>query len=145
MLMCVAAFSIFHASWPGYIEVLKLLIERGADLNLQNGRKNTALHLLCERSSPLFVVLLLLSCASSYSCDNHRGHHESIRLFILSGANTHLLNLESKTSFMVSEGGSRFISSVPHSNLSGLQCIPPEILSDVTATVNKALGEFEAK
>ena len=39
---------LMHASWWGHINVVKLLIESGADLNQRNGRWNTALHFAYE-------------------------------------------------------------------------------------------------
>jgi hypothetical protein len=39
---------LHHAAWPGHVETSRILIEAGADLTLQNTRKNTCLHLAAE-------------------------------------------------------------------------------------------------
>jgi hypothetical protein len=71
---------IFHAVWPNHVEVLRVLLESGADPNHQNTRLNTALHLACEQ-----------------------GHVECIRLLISFGAKTNVQNSFKKNCFEVVE------------------------------------------
>ena len=41
---------LMHATWYGHIEVIKHLINAGANINYQNKRGNTALHFAYENS-----------------------------------------------------------------------------------------------
>ena len=60
---------LMHATWPGHLEVVKLLVEGKADVNFRNLKRNTALHFAYERYSICWVeeVILLLSCLFSWA------------------------------------------------------------------------------
>src|SRR5690606_20484987 len=53
----------------GHLEALRVLLEHGADPNLQNNRQNTALHLACEREH-FELILTLLQFGASISLRN---------------------------------------------------------------------------
>jgi hypothetical protein len=55
--------SIFHGVWPGHAAAIELLLSYGADVNWQNNRKNTALHLACDRMHLPIMELLIKSGA----------------------------------------------------------------------------------
>ena len=41
--------ALFHAAWWGHTSCIEVLLLAGCDANWQNTRRNTALHLACER------------------------------------------------------------------------------------------------
>ena len=49
---------LMHATWFGHIEVIQLLLDSGANINMQNKRGNTALHFAYENSHKKITVLL---------------------------------------------------------------------------------------
>ena len=51
--------AIFHTVWPGHFFALRMLLQRGADPNIQNVKKNTALHLAVERGHKNLIRCLL--------------------------------------------------------------------------------------
>lgn len=52
-------FALLYASGNGHLEIVKLLIEDGANVNLQNGFDSTALHAAASRGYDEIVLLLL--------------------------------------------------------------------------------------
>ena len=47
-----------HAAWWGYFDVVKILVEAGADINARNHRWNTALHFAYEEKRTDIVKYL---------------------------------------------------------------------------------------
>ncbi len=60
-------------TWPGHLDVIKLLVTAGADVNAQNSKGNTALHFAC-----------------------HQHHNDIIDELVLNGANPCLPNINGK-------------------------------------------------
>jgi hypothetical protein len=70
--------ALFHAVWPGHEQFIAVLLEYGANPNMQNHRRNTAMHLAVER-----------------------GHDGIVRLFLRYGANPLLENSNGDAPFQV--------------------------------------------
>lgn len=114
---------IFHIAWMGHEKCMEVAIKYGADINMQNSRKNTALHLACERYAlyavdchallscvstllrlSFFVELLLIRtsiCSTGVVfflnfCRNHRG---LIKLLVERGADPSAVNWQGKMPF----------------------------------------------
>lgn len=55
--------SLHYASYYGHIEIVKLLLENGAEANVTNHVGNTPLHLACEANKQKSVECLLIAGA----------------------------------------------------------------------------------
>lgn len=47
-----------HCAWRGHVVISQMLYEKGADINAQNLRKNTALHFAYERNNKALITYL---------------------------------------------------------------------------------------
>lgn len=61
-----------HAAWGGQLEVVKYLVERGADVNAENGGGSTALHLAAAYGQ-LEVVKYLVGQGAIVTATDNRG------------------------------------------------------------------------
>ena len=57
---------LMHASWFGHTEVIQILLEKGANVNLQNMRGNTALHFAYENGHHGIVKVSRFCCPFLY-------------------------------------------------------------------------------
>lgn len=66
-------FGIHLAAWQGNAEIVKLLLERGADVNARGNGGRTALHYAIEHHHPDVVQLLVSHGADINVVDDERG------------------------------------------------------------------------
>ena len=62
--------AIFHAAWTAAVPALELLFSLGAEANITNNRKNTALHLACDRRH-YPAISVLIRCGANPLLKNH--------------------------------------------------------------------------
>jgi len=63
---------LFHAAWPGHVSFIRHALQYGADPDVQNMRRNTAMHLAVERGHDQ-VVLELLRFGANPTLKNQLG------------------------------------------------------------------------
>jgi ankyrin repeat protein len=96
-----------YAVESGFTEIVKLLIENGADLNKSNNDGCTPLHLAATYGHLEVIKLLIENGADIHKSDNGGctplhiaatyGHLEVIKLLVYSGANVNYTNNRGKT------------------------------------------------
>ena len=103
---------IWHAAQQGHLEVVRLLIEAGADMNAKDAQyhEDTAL-LVAARGGHLEVVRLLVEAGADMNAANARGatallvaaqqgHLEVVRLLIEAGADVNVANADGETALL---------------------------------------------
>jgi len=103
---------LMHASASGYIDIVKILVENGAKLNLKNIHGYTALIRACINNHPEVIKYLIYNDADVNICDNDGdsplilasklGNEEIIRMLINKKANIHHLNKKNQNCLLVS-------------------------------------------
>jgi len=59
--------ALMHATWSGWLNIVDLLLERGADVTISNRRGNTPLHFAAEKTH-VEVVYSMLACPGGMAC-----------------------------------------------------------------------------
>jgi hypothetical protein len=93
---------LMHASALGYIDIIKVLVEKGANLNLQNAHGYTALIRACINNYPEVIIYLIEKGANVNICDKDGdsplilaskiNNNDIIHMLINNKANIHHLN-----------------------------------------------------
>jgi ankyrin repeat protein len=102
---------LLRGSYCGQVEVVRLIANRGADINIRDANNNTALHLAAESGS-VDIIQLLLDKAISVNLTNtngstplhisvHFGHLEATKSFVERGAALNKTNKYGNTPLMV--------------------------------------------
>lgn len=86
--------ALIHASWWGHFWAVKLLLECGADVNIQNKRKNTAAHMACQRDHSA-IVKLCLDSGYDANLRNLEGHRYYQMSSIAESANAQAPSVQS--------------------------------------------------
>ena len=95
--------SLHYATEKGYIEVVKLLLQNGADVNAFNLKSKTPLHLAAERGFLEVTKLLLQNGADVNAKSSNfantplilaamKGHFEIVKLLLENGANVNQMS-----------------------------------------------------
>lgn len=105
--------ALIWATWKGHINVVQLLIEKGAKLDLKDDHGNTAL-MEAVREGHIEIAKLLISHKTNINAQNHHGstpimwaayyHHANIaQLLIDNHADINIKNNDKKTALMIAK------------------------------------------
>ena len=108
---------IWHAAQQGHLEVVRLLLEAGADMNAANTDGTTALFVAAEWGYLEVVRLLIEAEADMNAKDAHgdtallvaamRGHLEVVRLLLKAGADMNVVDTDGATALFVAAAHGR--------------------------------------
>jgi len=115
--------ALMEASYNGHIEIVKLLLERGANVNTKNKYGETALILSAGSYNKEVVACLLQNGADVNATDIWRenallnsvanGHAENVKLLLIAGANVNAENMIGCTALSIAIHGHQLVIKIP--------------------------------